>query len=69
MIEKGVAIERFILFPDRKEGKLERFKNRHRFYGGEDKINLRLAELVKRFQQREAVTLRALKNKLVGQRR
>lgn len=69
VIEKGVTIERFILFPDRKDGKLERYKNRHRFYGREDKINLRLAGLVKRFQQRQVVTLRALKGRLVGQRR
>lgn len=69
VIEKGVAIERFMLFPDRKDGKLERYKNRHRFYGGEDKINLRLAGLVKRFQQREVVTLRALNGQLVRQRR
>jgi len=64
VIENRVIVERFILFPDRKDGKLERFKNRHRFYGGEDKINLRLADLVKRFQLREAVTLAALRDQL-----
>lgn len=68
VIENGIAIERFMLFPDRRDGRLERFGNRHRFYGGEDKINLRLAGLVKAFQLREAATLRALKEQLVGQR-
>ncbi|MGV2495827.1 hypothetical protein [Pelagerythrobacter aerophilus] len=68
VIENGVAVERFILFPDRRDGKLERFKNRHRFYGGEDKINLRLAGLVKRFQQREIVTLAALRDQLIARR-
>lgn len=67
VIENDVAIERFMLFPDRRDGKLERFKNRHRFYGREDKINLRLAGLVKRFQQREVVTLAALRDRLVAQ--
>ncbi len=68
VIESGVAVERFVLFPDRKDGKLERFKNRHRFYGDEDKINLRLASLVKRFQKREIVTLTALREQLIAKR-
>ena len=61
LIEGGVPVERFLLFPDRRDGRLERYRNRHRFYGREDKINLRLAGLVKRFQERQVVTLRAMR--------
>lgn len=57
----GVTVERFVLLPDRRDGKFERFKNRHRFYGREDKINLRLAALVKAFQLREAETLKGIR--------
>jgi hypothetical protein len=56
-----VAIERFVLMPDRKDGQLERFKNRRLFYGREDKINLRLAGLVRAFQAREVETLKGIR--------
>jgi hypothetical protein len=61
VIEDGKAIERFVLMPDRKNGQFERFKNRHLFYGREDKINLRLAGLVRSFLTREAETLRCIR--------
>lgn len=61
VIEGGRAIERFVLMPDRKNGQFERFKNRHRFYGGEDKINLRLMTLVRNFQTRQVATLAAVR--------
>lgn len=60
VIEKGVAIERYVLMPDRKNGQFERFKNRHRFYGQSDKINLRLTTLVRGFQARQVETLKAI---------
>ena len=61
VIQGGVAIERFVLMPDRKDGQLERFKNRRLFYGREDKINLRLAGLVRAFQAREVETLKGIR--------
>lgn len=64
VIDGGAAVERFLLFPDRRNGRLERYRNRHRFFGQEDKINLRLAGMVKRFQERQVVTLRVLRERL-----
>jgi hypothetical protein len=61
-IEGGKAIERFVLMPDRRDGKFERFKNRHRFFGREDKINLRLTTLVRGFQARQVETLKAVRS-------
>lgn len=61
VIEGGQAIERFVLMPDRKDGQFERFKNRHRFYGREDKINLRLMTLVRSFQMRQVATLKGIR--------
>ena len=61
VIEGGKAIERFVLMPDRKNGQFERFKNRHLFYGGEDKINLRLAGLVRALLAREVETLKCIR--------
>jgi len=61
VIEGGQTIERFVLMPDRKNGQFERFKNRHRFYGREDKINLRLTTLVRGFQARQVETLTAIR--------
>lgn len=60
VIRDGVVVERFVLMPDRRDGQLERFKNRRLFYGREDKINLRLAGLVRTFQSREVETLRVI---------
>lgn len=61
VIVAGECIEKFVLFPDRgKEGRLESFKNRTLFYGSEDKINLRLPELLSEFQSRLMTTLELL---------
>ena len=61
VIEGGKAVERFVLMPDRKNGQFDRFKNRRRFYGSEDKINLRLTILVRGFQNRQIETLKAIR--------
>jgi hypothetical protein len=64
VIRGGVAVERFMLMPDRKDGQFERFKNRRLFYGREDKINLRLASLVRAFQARQVETLKGIRSGL-----
>ncbi len=64
VIQGGVAVERFVLMPDRKNGQFERYKNRRLFYGREDKINLRLAGLVRAFQTREVETLKGIRSGL-----
>jgi len=61
VISGGKVVERFVLMPDRKDGQFERFKNRRRFYGREDKINLRLITLVRAFQTRQVETLKAIR--------
>lgn len=61
VIQGGVAVERFVLMPDRKDGQFERYKNRRLFYGREDKINLRLASLMRSFQAREVETLKGIR--------
>jgi len=61
VIDGGKAIERFVLMPDQTAGQFDRFKNRHRFYGREDKINLRLTTLVRGFQSRQVETLKAIR--------
>ena len=64
VIEGGQAIERFILMPDRKNGHFERYKNRHRFYGSEDKINMRLPALIREFQTRQVATLQVVRSQI-----
>lgn len=61
MIRRGKAIERFVLMPDVRDAQFVRFKNRRLFYGGEDKINLRLTGLVRAFQTRQVETLKAIR--------
>ncbi|TBY27431.1 hypothetical protein [Rhizobium leguminosarum] len=56
-IRDGKAVERYVLFPDMTEGRFDRFKNRGLFFGREDKINLRLPELLTEFQSRQIRTL------------
>lgn len=58
VIENGSVIERYILFPDMTDGRFDRFKNRNLFFGGEDKINLRLPALVAEFMARQESTLK-----------
>lgn len=65
--ENGVAKERFVLMPDQRDGQFEKFKNRRLFYGREDRVNLRLAELVRSFQARCEVTLKGIRSSLGAQ--
>ena len=59
-IQAGVATERFILMPDMTGGRFDRFNNRNLFFGREDKINLRLPQLIDEFQGRMETTIEAL---------
>ena len=62
VISNGACIEKFVLFPDRtNDGRFDTFKNRTLFYGQDDKINLRLPDVVSSFQGRLLNTLRLLK--------
>lgn len=61
VIQGGLAVERFVLMPDSKDGQFDRFKNRRLFYSREDKVNLRLAGLVRAFQEREVETLKGIR--------
>lgn len=65
-IEQGVAVEKFILFPDMSHGRFDRFGNRNLFYSREDKINERLPEIVTEFQLRLKVTLKMILTQLAG---
>lgn len=64
VLKDGKAVERFLLMPDRKNGQFERYKNRKLFYGGEDKINERLAGLVRSFMARQVTTLEQIRAQL-----
>ncbi len=57
IVQDGRAIEKFVLMPDRTGGRLDRYKNRTLFYSREDKINLRLPDLVAAFQAKQVATL------------
>lgn len=57
VVQHGRAVEKFVLMPDRTGGRLDRYKNRTLFYSREDKINLRLPDLVAAFQAKQLVTL------------
>jgi hypothetical protein len=57
VVQGGQAVEKFVLMPDRANGRLEKFKNRNLFYSREDKINLRLPGLLAAFQARQVATL------------
>lgn len=56
-IQGGIAVEKFILFPDMTGGRFDRYVNRNLFFGRKDKINLRLPALVSEFQARQVATL------------
>ncbi len=56
-IVNGIAVEKFLLFPDTTGGRFDRFGNRSLFFSREDKINQRLPEMLKEFQKRLKVTL------------
>ncbi|MBR0664862.1 hypothetical protein GXW71_10910 [Roseomonas hellenica] len=57
VVKDGRAVEKFVLMPDRTDGRLDRHKNRALFYSGDDRINLRLPTLVSKFQARQLATL------------
>lgn len=59
-VKKGAVVERFVLFPDMTDGRFDRYGNRNLFYGGEDKINLRLPDIVLEFQTRLEATLKLI---------
>jgi len=56
-IKDGIAVEKFILFPDMTEGRFDSFVNRKLFFGKGDKINLRLPDFLGAFQSRQVETL------------
>ncbi|GJL57261.1 MAG: hypothetical protein NPIRA03_01180 [Nitrospirales bacterium] len=58
VVESSRIVEKYVLLPDRgPNGRLEKYVNRNLFYGGEDKINLRLPSLIKIFNNRVFATL------------
>lgn len=63
-IKDGVAVEKFLLFPDMTVGRFDNFVNRKLFFGKEDKINLRLPEFLADFQSRQVETLKLVLNDL-----
>lgn len=65
-IESGVAVEKFLLFPDMTEGRFDRYGNRNLFFSREDKINERLPEILAEFQARLIVTLGCILKQLPG---
>lgn len=54
----GVVQERFILLPDRENGRLTSYGSRNLFYGNEDKINMRLPSFIAEFQKRLLLTVK-----------
>ena len=66
VVKDGVSIEKFVLLPNRAGAQFARYRNRHLFFGAEDKINLRLPQLLEDFQARQVATLRALLTSLRG---
>ena len=50
--------ERFILMPDRENGRLTSYVNRNLFFGDEDKINKRLPAVIAEFQERLLQTVK-----------
>lgn len=56
----GQVTERFVLLPDRTGRSFDSFKARRLFYGGDDKINMRLHILVRSFHKKMAETLRGI---------
>lgn len=62
----GVVVNKFILMPDRNGPQWARHVNRCLFYGSEDRINLRLPDLLADFQQRQLATLDIIQRKLAS---
>lgn len=65
-IERGSAVEKFVLFPDMTQGRFDRYGNRNLFFSREDKINERLPAIVTEFQVRLKVTLETILTRLAG---
>jgi hypothetical protein len=65
-VKDGAAIEKFVLLPNRVGAQFARYRNRHLFFGAEDKINLRLPTLLAAFQARQMATLEKLLQRLQG---
>lgn len=65
-IENGVAVERFLFFPDMTDGRFDRFGNRNLFFSRENKVNERLPEILAEFQERLIVTLGCILKRLPG---
>jgi hypothetical protein len=65
VVKDGRAVEKFVLMPDRTNGRLDRHKNRALFYSGDDKINIRLPILISQFQVMQRVTLERAVARLV----
>ncbi|MET3970887.1 hypothetical protein [Bradyrhizobium sp. S3.9.1] len=65
VVKDGRAVEKFVLMPDRTDGRLDRHKNRALFYSRDDKINLRLPTLISQFQVMQRATLERAVGRLV----
>lgn len=58
--EGGAITERFLLLPDRLDGRLVASGNRNLFYSNDDKINLRLPNMLEDFQRRTLASVREI---------
>lgn len=58
--QKGAVVERYLLLPDRLDGRLVASGNRNLFYSNDDKINLRLPKVFEEFQQRTLASVREI---------
>jgi len=63
VIQNGITVEKFILMPDQKKGRFDKFGNRNLFYSREDKINQRLPDLISEISTRTVKTLRLVLKK------
>lgn len=59
-IKDGKIIEKFTLIPDFKNGNLQKFKNRNRFFNDEAKLNQILPEIISEHWKRLLCTLKAI---------
>lgn len=61
VIKDGHVVEKFILFPDFKDGNLKTYKNRRRFFDDDHKLNELLPELLVEYWSRLKNTLESIK--------
>lgn len=59
----GVIVEKFILMPDIDDGKIHRYVNRNLFYSKEDRVNIRLPNMVNEILKLQIDTLTLLLSK------